>query len=473
MKTFDEYLRYKTVEQFLDSLVLAKPVPYFVAARHNIHPESPGGDVPLKNPFGLERIASFLEALDSPHRKNRYIHIAGTSGKTSTTYIVAALLQSQGYRTARFISPHITTFAEYFTIDNRLPPMAELVALIERVKPVIDREYEQSGLGMISYAELMVALAFEYFAQHTVEYVALEAFLGGRHDATNIIEQAEVSILTNVGLDHTHILGDTVQDIAGEKVGIMKDRCPFLTAEQCPELLTMFRKEALKYHTTVEVFGQDFTVEQIAITPTGTVFDYVSASRTISKLYLPLPGSYQVHNTALALRALDIVTANNQRVLDEERVREALSDTHIPGRFEKVNADPVVILDAAHNPDKMASLTTVLRRLYRTDEVVFVCAFTSGRDPQSMFRLMVDIGRTFYLTRAIVGFREDEEPLYLKHVLNVVNPDIQTHIALDPFRAVELAIHEARKQQKMVCVTGSAYLVGYVRQRWYPEHVMV
>jgi dihydrofolate synthase/folylpolyglutamate synthase len=344
---------------------------------------------------------------------------------------------------------------------------------VEHVKPIIDREYEQKNYGMISYAELMVALAFRYFSQRAVDYVALEAFRGGRYDATNVIEQVEVSILTNVGLDHTHILGDTVQEIASEKVGIMKHGCPFLTAEQRPDLLAMFREEAVKHQTTVEVLGEDFWVEQIATTVIGTSFDYISESQTFRKIQVPIPGRHQAQNAALAIRALEIVATNNHRSLDEAKVRDVLQNTRIPGRFEMVDKDPIVILDAAHNPDKMASLTTVLKRLYQPDEGVFVCAFTSGRDPQNMFKLMLEVSRTFYLTRAIVGFREDEEPLYLKHVLKEIEPDVQARIALDPFRAVELAMHEAKKRQKVVCVTGSAYLVGYVRQRWYPEHALL
>ncbi len=464
MNTLDEYVRYKSAERFLESLVLAKPVPHFVAEKHATI---------RKNPFGLERLLSFLGALDHPQRRNKYIHIAGTSGKTSTTYLVAALLQAQGYATARFISPHIATAAEYLTINDRLPTISEFVGLIESIKSVIDGEYEHKAYGMISHAELMVALACVYFSRKAVDFVVFEAFLGGRHDATNVIEQSAVSILTNVGLDHTHILGDTVEEIAAEKVGIMKAGCPFLTAEQHPELIGMFRAEAVKYQTAIEVFGQDFRVEQVTTTPTGTCFDYVSAAATYRQLHTPIPGQYQASNAALALRAVEVVAAKHQRPLDEEAIREAIHVTRIPGRFEVVHENPVVILDAAHNLDKMASLTGVLKQLYHSDEILFVCAFTSGRDPKSLFRSMLAVSRTFYLTRAIIGFREDEEPLYLKHILTVLDSDVKTQIALDPFRALELAMHEAQQRRKVVCVTGSAYLVGYVRQRWYPEYTMM
>jgi dihydrofolate synthase/folylpolyglutamate synthase len=459
MNTRDQYLQYKAVERFLDSLFLAKPIPHFVAAKH----ESP------QHPFGVERVLSFLAALHNPQRRNRYIHIAGTSGKTSTTYLTAALLQAQGYRTARFISPHLTTFAEYFTINDRLPQLDKLIALVERVKPLIDREYEQQGRGMISYAELMVALACAFFAERSVDYVVLEAFLGGRYDATNVIEKPEVSVLTNIGLDHTHILGTTVQEIAQHKVGIMKNGCPFLTGEQRPELLAMFRREAIERQTTVDALGQDFTVEHIRTTQRETVFYYVSPSNVYRKLHVALPGAYQANNAALALRAVEIVSQKRQEALNEEAVRYALRTVRIPGRFEIVQQEPLVILDAAHNPDKMNAFTEALKQGYSRSGVIFVCAFTSGREPQRMFRAMLEVSRTFYLTRAIIGFREDEEPLYLKNALHELEPDAQAHIALDPFRALELALHEARRRQKIVCVTGSVYLIGYLRQRWFPE----
>lgn len=464
MTTLPDYARCKQAERFLDSLMLAKPVPHFVAAKHAVvHP----------NPFGLERLQSFLKALKNPHRRNKYVHIAGTSGKTSTTYLTAALLQAQGCTTARFISPHLATAAEYLTINDRLPPVTEFVELIERLKPVIDREYETTTFGMISHAELMVALACCYFSEHAVDIVALEAFLGGRHDATNVIEQAEVSIVTNIGLDHTHILGNTVAAIAAEKVGILKTGCPLITAEQRPELLALFRAEAIKHHTVLEVFGEDFRVEHVTTTPSGTHFDYVSPTHTYRRLHTPIPGQFQAVNAALALRAVERVAAKSHRPLAEDAVRHAIDATRIPGRFEIVQSNPVIILDAAHNADKMAALITALQPLYQPDEIIFVCAFTSGRDPQVLFRSMLDVSRTFYLTRAIIGFREDEEPLYLKHVLTGLDPNANTRIALDPFRALDLATHEARQRGKIVCVTGSAYLVGHVRQRWHPEDTLM
>lgn len=464
MITFDEFVRYKAVEQFLDSLVFAKPIPHFVAPKHAI---------PQKNPFGLERITSFLHELGNPQRNNKYLHIAGTSGKTSTTHFIANLLQAQGYTTGRFTSPHLHTFAEYFTMNGHLPPLREILKLVEQTKPLIDREYEQKGFGMISYAEYLLALALRYFAENQADYVALEAFLGGKHDATNVIERSEVSILTNIGFDHVHILGDTLEAIAADKAGIMKSGCPFITAEQRPEILELFREKASSRDTAIQVLGQDFQVDNIDSGDEGLSFDYTSDSHVYRAIRTGVYGAYQAANAALAIRALELVSKKNESPIQEDALRQALLTTTIPGRFERVSEEPVVILDVAHNPDKVTQFISQLKRRFQQDEVIFVCAFTSGKKPEEMLRSLLEAGRSFYVTRVIIGYREGEEPLYLKSLLTSLCPLVSATIALDPSSALEMAMEQARKQGKAVCVTGSVYLVAYLRQRWFPEHTML
>jgi len=456
----EDYIKYKETERFLDSLVFAKPTPHFVASKHKVK---------QKKPFGLERIASFLTELGKPHLRNKYIHIAGTSGKTSTTYFIANIFQAQGYTTGMFTSPHISTFAEYFTVNMKLPPVKDIIELVEQSKSPIDREYEGKEMGTISYAEFILSMAFMYFAMKNVDYVALEAFLGGRYDATSVIENAEVSIITNIGFDHTHILGDTLQEIASDKVGIVKQGCPLVTAEQKPEILEIFRKEAHKFDTEVQALGKDFQVENVKTRNDETVFDYVSDMNTYQELKTLMCGAYQAKNAALAIRALEIVLEKTRKNIDEVALRTGILATAIPGRYEKVNDDPVVILDAAHNQNKIAHLVSYLKNRFQKDEVIFVCGFTSGKNPADMLKSLLEVSKTFFLTRAIIGYREDEEPLYLKAMLTSLEPAVKAVIKLEPFSALDMAIDDAKKQGKVVCVTGSLYLAAYVRQRWYPE----
>ncbi len=459
--TFEEYITYKETERFLDSLIFSRPIPHF--APQKTPPPS------RKNPLGVERIASFLQAAGKSHLNNRYIHITGTSGKSSTAYIMSGLLQAQNYRTGLFTSPHITTVAELLQVDGRLPSTREMVALVERFKPLIDIEYEQKGLGMISHFECLVALALEYFFQRQTDYVVLEVGVGGRYDATNVIERAEVCVITRIGLDHTNILGNTLPEIAHDKIGILKKDCPLITAEQNPEILSIFREEADRFDSDVEVLGQDFWIEQVRAEQKGTVFHYRSQSHVYSDLTVSACGAYQARNAALAIRSLELISERNHRPIDEHALRRGLQQVHIPVRYELVNDSPPVILDGAHNPDKMKSLTSFLQQRVGQDDIIIVCGFTSGKQPRKMLASLLQVSRTFFLTRVITAHRECEEPFHLKQLLESFDAPANITIRLDPFMALDAAVDMARQQGKVVCVAGSLYLAGHLRQRWYPE----
>jgi dihydrofolate synthase/folylpolyglutamate synthase len=352
----------------------------------------------------------------------------------------------------------------------KLPPVQEILDLIEQSKSIIDAEYESKGLGMISYSEFLLAMALWYFSRKNVDYVALEAFLGGRHDATNVIDRAEVSIITNIGLDHTHILGDTLEEIATDKIGILKPHCPLITAEQRPQILEIFSNEARKYDAELHILGQHFCVEHIRAEHERTIFDYRSERNTYKELMTSMCGGFQAHNAALAIRALEIISQKNKTGLAEDALRTGIASTDIPARYEKVHEEPLVILDGAHNADKIARLVSYLKSRFGKNEVIFVCGFTSGKNPEKMLKSLLEVGNIFYLTRVIIGYREDEEPLYLKSVITSLNPSVKTRVTLDPFIALDMAMAEAKTQQKIVCVTGSLYLAAYLRQRWYPEY---
>ncbi len=464
MLTFEDYLTYKNTERFLESLLFTKPLPHFAPSKV----KKQG-----KTPFGTRVLRSFLHEMGDPHLNNRYIHIAGTSGKTSTSYFTASLLQAQGYRTGLFTSPHICTTAEYLSINGQLPPVSEFIGVIERLKPLIDREYEQKAQGMISHFECLLAAALEYFAGQQTDYVVLEAGLGGRHDATNVIEQSDVSVITNIGLDHTNILGETLQEIASEKIGILKPGCPLLTAEQQPEILDLFQREARKTDSHVQHLKRDFRVEHVNTERNMTTFDYLSEQHRFDHLSTPVRGSYQAYNAALAIRALELVSPKHPRAISEEALRQGLMETTIPGRYEIVHNTPQVILDGAHNSDKIARLVSYLKTQFQSDALIIVCAFSAGKNPSEMLRSLLEVSERFYLTRILTGFRESEEPLYLKSLLTNLSSSAKSSLALDPFTALDMAIDDAQKLDKAVCVTGSLYLVSYLRQRWFPEQKLL
>ncbi len=456
-----QYNRYGEAERFLDSLRFTKALPHFVPRKR---------DGILKKAFGLERVASFLSAAGSPHRKNHYIHITGTSGKSSCCYFTANLLQAQGYRTGLFTSPELCSFTEYFTIDQQLPEIDAIIQLLDHLKPLVDQEYELHNQGHISHFELLLSAAVIYFANRKTDYVVLEAGLGGKDDATNVIEHAEISIITHIGLDHTHILGKTLPEIAFEKAGIVKMNSPLLTAERRPEILELFREQARMMETEVQVLGEDFSLSSVNAEKDRCSFSYHSPLNHFQDLSTKMCGAYQASNAALAIRAMELMAVERGERLDEQSVRDALKSTVIPARYERVQDDPPVILDGAHNPDKIAALLNYLAAWFQQDDIVFVCGFSSGRNPKKMLRSLLRLSRQFYVTRPIVGYRNDEDPLYLKKVLLDLNMHVIAEVHLDPFTALDAAIRYARQYGKTVCVTGSLYLVSHLRQRWYPTH---
>ena len=456
-----QYSQYQETERFLDSLRFSKALPHFV-------PKKRKGTA--KTPFGLEGVASFLSAAGKPQRKNRYIHITGTSGKTSCSYFMTNLLQAQGYRTGLFTSPELCTFAEYFMIDQQLPDISEIMRLLDRLKPLVDQEYELHQKGHLSHFELLLAAALIYFAEQKSDYVVLEVGLGGKHDATNVIEHAEVGIITNIGLDHTHLLGKTLPEIAMEKAGIIKHGSLLLTAETRPEILGLIREQARMMETEVQVLGEDFSINSVSAEKDRCSFSYHSALNHFTDLSTKMRGGYQARNAALAIRAMELLADRRDQRLDDQLVRNALEGTMIPARYEQVQDDPPVILDGAHNPDKISYLLGYLKKWCRQDEIVFVCGFTSGRNPKKMLRSLLALSRQFYLTRPIIGYRGDEDPLYLKKILLDLDFRARAELHLDPFVALDAAIRYARNHGKTVCVTGSLYLVSHLRQRWYPTH---
>ncbi|PIE33928.1 hypothetical protein CSA56_09590 [candidate division KSB3 bacterium] len=463
--TFKEYITYKETERFLDSLIFSRPIPHFA-------PQKSSQPV-RKNPLGTERIVSLLDVAGKPHLDNKYIHITGTSGKSSTSYIMSSLLQAQRYRTGLFISPHITTVAEHMQVNGLFPSFGELMVLVERFKPLIDMEYEQNELGMISRFELLVVLALEYFSQQQTDYVVLEVGVGGRYDATNAVESAEVCVITNIGLDHMHILGDSLEEIAQDKIGILKPGSPLVTAEQRPELLAIFRKEAEVFDAEVEVLGRDFHVEAVRAEADRTVFHYHSPAHRYHDVSLSTCGIYQAHNAALAIRSLELISEKNGQEIDEGALRTGLQQVRLPVRYEQVNDDPVVILDGAHNPDKIRSFVSYIQQRFALDEIIFVCGFTTGKKPRKMLASLLEAGRNFFLTRVMTPHRAYEEPYHLKQLLESLNPSAEITIKLDPLQALDVAVEQAREQGKIVCVTGSLYLAGHLRQRWYPEYEML
>lgn len=290
---------------------------------------------------GLERVTEILARLGNPHRKLKVVQIAGTNGKGSTGAFLSSIMTSAGYRTAFFSSPHLSRFTERFRLDGSEISENLLHQASERVLAAAPEE--------ATFFEIVTAIAFLVFAGAEVDLAIMEAGMGGRWDATNVAGNI-LSIITPISLDHCAYLGDTLQLIAAEKAGIIKDGAPVVVAQQEPEALLQLIAAAETVASRVYLFGRDFRIDS---SPLGV--DYVAEGFTLDRLVLSLKGRYQQVNAASAITAARLL-ADADFVVTDDAIRQGLAAAVWPGRMELFAGSPRVLLDGAHNPAGSSSL---------------------------------------------------------------------------------------------------------------------
>ncbi len=406
---------------------------------------------------GLERIRRLLAALDNPHRHLRILHVGGTSGKGSTATMAARIFEEAGYRVGLHVKPHLETVEERLVVGSIPITPSQLVALIREVEPIA-REVRPS------WYELTVALALTYFARERVDLAVVEVGLGGTYDATNIVE-APVAILTNVGLDHTEVLGDTVEKIAADKVGIAKPGATFLSGATQASVVAIVTERCAKVGARLCQLGRDFSYTIRRLEPTGSRFDLWLPGGEMADLSVAPLGAHQVANATLAVvGALSLASAG--LVADEGAIRRALATVQVPGRLEIARSEPLLALDGAHNPAKMTALAEALATLYPGRRRIGVLAFKRGHDVAATLRAIAPLLDRVVITQfeATTDYGRGQalpagEVDALYAALSRATPRL---VEADPIRAVQRALRDARPTD-LVVVTGSLYLVGAIR----------
>ncbi len=405
---------------------------------------------------GLGNIATLCAALDDPHLKFPSVHIAGTNGKGSTSHMIAGALQLAGYKTGLYTSPHLVDLRERIRI-NGVPVSEEFVVrFVERTKDLITNIQP-------SYFELNVAMAFTAFAEEGVDIAVIETGLGGRLDSTNIITPL-LSVITNIGLDHTQILGDTLELIAKEKAGIIKEKVPVVVGVTQPETEQVFFLAALNKHTSV-VYA-DSIWELVKVKQDGD-FQYYKAIHTgeqkIYDLRTDLLGSFQSHNIKTTLTACSLLHQAGWK-LPLETVFASLSEvkkrTGLRGRWERFQKMPDIILDVAHNPDGMEYLAANLQALQENHvsenrpELHIVCGFVKDKDVDKALEFFPKEA-TFYFTQANVPRAMPHDELYAIGGNKGLEGSSYPTVA----EAVAAAVSKAGKDD-IILITGSFFIVG-------------
>lgn len=403
--------------------------------------------------LGNERMEALLDRLGSPHARLRCVHVTGTKGKGSTTALVASILQEHGWRVGAYLSPYVYDVRERIQVDGRLISRRDFARLVGHIAPRID-EVKAAGFGQITEFELKTAMGFLHFAREEVDFAVIEVGIGGRLDATNVLTPC-ACVITNVGLDHTDILGDTHALIAAEKAGILKRGCPATTAADMPEALEVIRRRAAELAVPLRIARAEG--DALADVTWETDGERVTV-RTRHARYGPtemaLRGAHQHANAACAVAAVEDALAAAHRPLDTGSVVRGLRAASLPGRFEVVRERPWLVMDGAHNALSAAALAREVRRVpYR--RLLLVVGMLSGHSPAEFLAELAPIADRVYATRP--DWRRAIPEVEVADAARAVGAS--TVEITPPLLAARVALSDAAPDD-LVLVTGSFYLLG-------------
>ena len=396
---------------------------------------------------GLERIKALLDALGNPQKAFRCIHVAGTNGKGSVCAMLDSILRAAGHRVGLFTSPYIRRFHERIQANGNQISDEELADVTAYVRPFAEAMEETP-----TEFELITAIGFEYFRRVGVEYVVLEVGLGGRLDPTNVIEDPLLSIITDIDFDHTEQLGNTIQAIAIEKAGIIKEGYPCLyggrDSSACRTVASVAAMRHAPFHT---VDRSAYHVTEMTLE--GTLFDFDD----YTGLRLPLLGTYQPYNAATVLTALRVLDAYGVSVT-EEQIRLGLASTVWPARFELMQRDPLVICDGGHNPNGVAAAVKSIQAYFPEQKVNVLSGVMTDKDYDEMIEALKPIARHVYAVRP-------ENPRALP--AERLAAHLTSHkIPATPYESIHealcAAIDDCRRDNLPLICLGSLYLYGSV-----------
>jgi dihydrofolate synthase/folylpolyglutamate synthase len=343
----------------------------------------------------LDRISALVDALGSPQLSYPTVHIGGTNGKTSTSRMVDALFSELDYRTGRFTSPHLESFLERISIKGEAIAPAELIATYNDIALYLDLIDSRSDFP-ISYFEALTAMAFVAFAEHPVDIGIIEVGMGGDWDATNIVQSA-VSVLMPIGLDHMEYLGETIEEIARTKSGIIKPESHVVLAAQEPEVARILLEKVVEKSAIPYREGLEFALTKRDIAVGGQLISVRGVHSQYTDIYLPLHGAHQAANAAVAIATVEAFVGV---ALDEELVRAAFASVSSPGRLEILHRDPTVIIDAAHNPHGATALAETIRNEFDFESIFCVLGILGEKDVRGVLKALEPVVDRLIVTKS-------------------------------------------------------------------------
>ena len=405
--------------------------------------------------FGLERMVELLALRGNPHLKLKVIHIGGTNGKGSTIAFLKNMLEKMGLRVGVFSSPYLIHYTDQIAINGESIPEARLESLMAGYRSLLEGEHAQALQGTTEF-EIITAIAYDYFAFEQVDVAIMEVGMGGLLDSTNVCQPILTGI-TTIGLDHVALLGDSLEAIAEQKAGIIKQGVPLVTGHIAAEGLAVIDQIAEKKQAARIVYGRDYQVSHHDSIVTGEVFDYTSAVRQ-GRFQTGLLGLHQIENAGMALALLDsYYQATGRELPDNALVAQALEETSWPGRLEVVSREPLMILDGAHNPHAVKALLATLKERF-TDyqkEILFTCIKTKALED------MLDLLETLPDTKITLTHFEDSRATDEKVLKELADSRNLNYQDWQEFLDQKLSENEEKKTVRII--TGSLYFLAQVR----------
>lgn len=405
--------------------------------------------------MGLERIKKLMDYLDNPHIRYKTIHITGTNGKGSTSMLLSNILRMSGIKVGLFTSPHLISYTERMQIDGCKISEEEFAKCIDAVSVFVEKMATEDNMHLTQF-EVLTAAAFLYFAINHVDYAVIEVGLGGKLDSTNVVKP-EVAIITNVSMDHMEYCGNTLEDIARHKAGIIKTGVPVITAAE-GKALEIIREKAEEKNADLFIYNEDFSVKELEFNEGGQTLEFISELVGQDFIYkLQLLGTHQWENSALAIMCSNIL-ANGEDNITKEAILDGLYMTKWQSRFEYFNLDKKeIIIDGAHNPAGIKALKDNLDKYFPSKEKVYLLGILKDKDIDAMLSKLLSKGDEEIIITMPNSTRA-AEPDILKEKINSQN----IHIVKDIKEALDRGLALV-SEEKLLCITGSLYLTGEIR----------
>lgn len=403
---------------------------------------------------GLKNISILLDLIRNPHKSLKVIHVGGTKGKGSVTFFIGSILQSAGYNVGVTTSPHLIEYTERIKINDKQITKMEILNNINEIRPHLEKMFD---LGYEpSFFEITTALAFKYFKEKNVDYAVIEVGVGGRYDATNVVKPM-VAVITNSTLDHQHILGNSVNEIAKEESAIIKKGCIVVTATDDINVLKIYKKKCKNEGVPLYVVGKDLSFNRLKYNLKGQTFNVKGITNIFNDIHISLLGKYQIVNAVTAIAAVEALIKIGVNI-PTESIKFGLKNTKWRGRLEIVQKSPFLILDGAHNVDSALKLKDALNEIIKLNskgKLIFVIGIFEDKDIPEIIKILASISEIIIATRA-----KTERSADAKKIADVAKKYCDNVILKEDVKeAINQALNLADKND-VICVTGSLYVVA-------------